>query len=520
MINKKCYLDLLKSKAFLIIIGIFTIGVIELLFNMFSHNTFVLFGVISTSVAGFSFLLKKKFNANLFQLLSYNLVLVLFIIYMIYSMLNPLLRSSSLFFDIKASEIQIESILTIFSFSYGAFQMFGGYVLSKFKMYGFVLLTILAGLSIMAQAFSLDYNSFFLMRLVSGIGFSAMGILLGYYSTQYWESKHINLIITSLIFFMCKISAVVFDVLYIHNLKSQVLLKYLGLITIIVVILLLIILKIFEIQKEGKKSENKDQKEISVMEDFKKLLYEDPLVLLYCLLSTFTVVLFYYIRNSGYIIDLVKDFYPNIKNSGAVLSFGNNILGYFLIIFPMLNSFMCFQSIIALLCILQFIAVALFIFFAKSSILYVYILVIGSICGYTAHILPGILLGQKHSNRPSSGLMFAILNLFAMFFGGFGGSKLGIYLTNSRKISSSSFINGNNVLYSVKILAILIFAALVISIYCFILKFQKNSSNECSKNSCNINNLKNSNDNDSDDNNPKIVKKKTSKSGVKKIIKK
>jgi len=481
------------------VISIFAVVVsailIEVVLKKLSHNLLLsgLFGI--SILTGFSVYLRKCLKASIFQIISYNFITILMANYMFYTMLSSTFRASTMFIELSSNPSQISGILTVCSLSYGISQMLGGYVIGRFGVMGYIVMTILASLSIFLQGSALTNNSLYFFRIMCGILLSITGVISSFYSSRFWDIKYINIIGTSILFFAFKIAAVFSDIAFKSiqtvadgpGLNWRCFFRFISFLNILICIAFLVYFVIFspkKVQETQKKVKEEVKEKESILGEFFQLLKNDRRILAYCFSNACAVMIFYFFRGSGFLVDLTQNLFPSLdKNILMVLL--DNSSAYALIIFPMLVGIFCMESLVFLLALICFSCTTLFIF--SPSILTAKLLALGATCGFATHFFPNMILAKDHGDKPSAGLMYAILNMFTMFIGAFCGQKIGISIVNREWVKSGSllidgrqFISPGNIIVAIKFMAVVILVSCFWSFYSYLLK-PKTCSKDCSK---------------------------------------
>jgi MFS family permease len=435
--------------------------------------------MLGASFIGLGIYFKKKMNANLFQILSYYLVVFLFGSYVFYTLLNPVLKITTMFKDLGMSISGVSSFLTIFSLTYGITQLFGGYILSKFKLFGYTAMMIFGSFCIFGQTISQDP---FLFRLASGIFLSVSGIVVSFYPAKFWPKENLNFLINSIIFLGVKVACIGSNIAFLQAQKNPTMWKTLltqnsflmGGLSIAFVVFVMLFGKPVNEETEEKNSSIK--KGESIIGEFLKLLVKDKRIIFACLFCAGTVMNFYFFRFSGYLVELLKSYFPG-ENDASAMNLFNVSNAYALLFGPMLLALISVESVLLIFSGIQFFALIPLLFFAKTNVLVVLVAFSSMGFGMAAHTFPPILFGRDYGEKKSAGLLFAILNFFPMFIGSYIGQKLGIYFakkswiaTGSKMIDNQQIISGDNVIFAIKCLFPSAILAFLISIYLFIVR--------------------------------------------------
>lgn len=447
-------------------------------------NLKVVGAMLALSLFGLGIYFRKKMQASFFQILSYYMVVVLFGIYVFYTLLNPVLKETTMFSSLKMSLTEMNSFLSIFSLTYGVTQLFGGYILSRFKLFGYTAMMVLGALSIFGQTMFINSSSCVVSRLLSGVFLSVSGIIVSYYPAKFWPKENINFLINSIIFLGVKLACIGANVAFLVAQKNpmswKTILTQNSLIMGGVAIVFAFFVLFFGKPVNEQIIEKKHQKnEGSILGEFFGLLFKDKKIILACIFCAGTVMQFYFFRFSGYLVELMSSFFPG-ESAAAAMNLFNSSNTYALLFGPMLLALISVESVLLLFSSVQILSIIPLLFFAKSSAMVILFAAVGMGFGMAAHTFPPILFGVKYGEKRSAGLLFALLNFFPMFLGSYVGQKVGMYLAQKSWIASGAtmsqgkaLISGQDVMFSIKCIFPASALAFIIAIYLFVTRKQK-----------------------------------------------
>jgi histone H1/5 len=461
------------------------------------QNFLVAGGIYGLSVIGLGIYFKLKMNASMFQVSSYIMVVIVFGLYILYTMFNPLFKESTMFQDLSLTPTNLEAVLSIFSLTYGCAQLFGGYILSKFKLYGYGAMIILGGIFIILQGSSATFSSMYNYRVAAGIFLSVSGIVISYYPATFWKKDHLNFVINSLLFVSIKLASVANEICFSYVKTNpntwRFLLKNIGITIIAMSVIFVLFVSIFGKQSAASnvvesKSEISSGGD-SILKEFFTILVTNKKIILLCLVHATAVMSFYFFRCSGYLVELLAGYYPQHADSAAAINLLNSASAYMMLIGSMLLAFISAEALIFVLCAIHVFSMVGLVFFAKSSLIVIMIAAIGSTCGWASHGFPPMIVGKELGHKKSCGMLFGALNISAMLIGSYVGQRIGMYYTRKAWESSGSIMkegkmlfSGDNVIYGTKPLVIAaVIAAIAALIVWKFLKRENNANNDDNK---------------------------------------
>lgn len=415
----------------------------EMVFNYFLSKQMT-YGVISFLVLGclgFGIFLKKIQKASLFQVLSFFLVCALFGIYILYTMLNPAFRNSGIFDLLKLNDGQITGpfgFLAIFSLVYGLSQPIGGYLLGKFKLKGYVVAMILVSLALLLQSFTTSSTLFLGSRIAAGAFFSVAGIVISFYPVTFWEKSKLNLVINSIIFIALKsadisnniISAKVAE----NPMLMQPVIKYLS----ITIFTLSVIFLVFISTKKDNKVEVQ-KTEQNALQDFLNIVKKDSSAAILFFTQATSCILFYSFRISGCLSDFSKISFPSLDPSNST-NIMNSVSSYAIIMAAILLNLMSLKGLILVALGIQAVSLAIFLAFGATYSSALSVMAIGASIGWIVQSFIPMIFGEKYGDRPSIGLIFGLLNISAMFVGGYLFPVLAMNITSKYGMMKSMVI--------------------------------------------------------------------------------